>query len=52
VQSSVYWSATAYANDANDAWAANFNDGDVLSFGKSRTFYVWCVRGGKGPDAQ
>jgi hypothetical protein len=46
VQSSDYWSATTNANNATNAWAANFNDGNVDNNDKSNTHYVWCVRGG------
>ena len=51
VQSDVYWSATTYASGTVSAWAVSFLGG-VISFGKTSTFYVWCVRGGQGVDPQ
>lgn len=53
VHSSVYWSATNNASIATLAWAADFSNGYVVNYyAKSNSLYVWCVRGGKGPDAQ
>jgi hypothetical protein len=52
VQSSFYWSATTYANDASFAWGVNFGTGSVSIAGKGGGFYVWCVRGGHGVDPQ
>ncbi len=43
-----YWSSTSW--DLDYAWAVLLNDGYVdyaFNNGKSNTFYVWCVRGGK-----
>ena len=53
-----YWSATADANDSTIAWLASFYKGDYRGLGclppngKSCSYFVWCVRGGQGPDAQ
>jgi hypothetical protein len=52
VQSSYYWSATVSATGAGRAWAVSFGNGDVGTGNESNTFFVWCVRGGQGPDAQ
>ncbi len=50
VQSSDYWSATT--RGATGAWFVRFVFGGVFSADQSFTNYVWCVRGGQGPDAQ
>ena len=48
VQSSLYWSSTTGAGDTSFAWFVYLYDGDVNDgAGKSRTFYVWLVRGGQ-----
>lgn len=54
VQSSHYWSATTFADDASLAWHVNFHLGDVEVLGvkSSSLFFVWCVRGGSGVDPQ
>ncbi len=53
VQSSVYWSATALANNTALAWLVDFSDGSVVAFFKSDVnFLAWCVRGGPGVNAQ
>jgi hypothetical protein len=53
VQSSFYWSATSSANNTDYAWAVGFDGSGFVSDGvKSSTNYVWCVRGGQGPDVQ
>lgn len=53
VQSSAFWSATTFTKVADYAWFVDFGDGDLIPDGKSlEGIYVWCVRGGKGPDAQ
>ncbi len=45
---SAYWSATTNAAAPTNAWAVNFNSGDLATPAKMRSFSVWCVRGG-GP---
>ncbi len=51
VQSSIYWSATTFADGAGDAWTVLFNDGNVSASGKTFSQFVWCVRGGMNADA-
>ena len=51
VASVFYWSATPYAGSTASAWNVNFSGG-VLSFDKTNTNFVWCVRGGQGYDGQ
>jgi hypothetical protein len=49
VQSSVYWSATTFANVTSLAWVVVFNVGNVNSADKPfNSFLAWCVRGGPG----
>jgi Protein of unknown function (DUF1566) len=51
VQPGFYWSATTFAALASVWWGVNFSSGDVgIDDGNSN--FVWCVRGGQGPDAQ
>jgi hypothetical protein len=50
--SSIYFSATTDASDATSAWVVVFDDGFVDKISKAQTLFVWCVRGGQGPDAQ
>jgi hypothetical protein len=54
VQSSGYWSATTFANDAGSAWFVNVGNGFVGVSDKLQgiLFRAWCVRGGHGVDAQ
>jgi hypothetical protein len=53
VHAAFYWSATTNAGDTNLAWVVGFfSNGFGSSFPKSNSYYVWCVRGGKGADAQ
>lgn len=40
-----YWSSTANANIADEAWAIYFRDGFMHSSNKSSELYVRCVRG-------
>jgi len=47
VQSNNYWSSTTYANNTDNAWNVNLNDGNVNNDNKTNTNYVWPVRGGK-----
>jgi len=53
VQLDIYWSATTYAGDSDQAWVVapvgNVNHG---FFAKTSERYVWCVRGGQGVDPQ
>lgn len=44
---SNYWSSTTNANNPNNAWNVNFNNGNVNNNNKNNGFYVRCVRGGK-----
>ena len=48
----AYWSATTFTAGADTAWDVFFDMGGVATLGKSETLFVWCVRGGQGPDAQ
>jgi hypothetical protein len=53
VQAGFYWSATTNAGDTNLAWVVGFfSDGFGSYFPKANSYHVWCVRGGKGADAQ
>jgi hypothetical protein len=45
--SSYYWSSTTNANNTNNAWCVNFNNGNVNNINKSNSYYVRAVRGGK-----
>jgi hypothetical protein len=47
VQSSSYWSSTAYVLNAGKAWFVSMAGGDVLYGDKSDYCYVWPVRGGQ-----
>lgn len=48
-----FWSATTDAEDYNRGWIAFFTSAaSALTGPKSGGHYVWCVRGGSGPDAQ
>jgi len=40
-----YWSSTTYAGSTASAWHVNFGGGYVLSYVKTNTGYVRCVRG-------
>jgi hypothetical protein len=52
VQLVSYWSASSSTDIATYAWAAIFLSGYSIEGDKSNNNYVWCVRGGAGPDAQ
>jgi hypothetical protein len=52
VQSSTYWSATTYSNNADVAWFVDFSNGGVNTVDKPSAFFAWCVRGGQGVDPQ
>ena len=45
--SSNYWSSTTNADNTNNAWHVNFNNGNVNNNNKSNSYYVRAVRGGK-----
>ena len=44
--SSNYWSATTNANNTDNAWKVNFNNGNDNNNNKTNHNYVRCVRGG------
>ncbi len=48
IQSSLYWTATASADNPMNAWEVLFNIGFVRSSDKTNGDFVWCVRSG-GP---
>ena len=39
-----YWSATTYANNTDNAWNVNFNNGNDNNNNKTNSYYVRCVR--------
>lgn len=47
VQSNNYWSSTSNADNTDNAWNLNLNDGNVNNDDKTNTNYVWPVRGGE-----
>jgi len=48
IQSSYYWSSTAYMDGTDKAWVVNPKDGSISLANKTTdTFYVWPVRGGQ-----
>ena len=47
VQSNNYWSSTTNANNTDNAWNVNLNDGNVNNDNKDNNNYVWPVRGGE-----
>lgn len=47
VQSNNYWSSTTNANNPNNAWNVNLDNGNVNNDNKTNTNYVWPVRGGE-----
>ena len=40
-----YWSSTTFAPDTHSAWIVMFDGAYVLSYYKSNSYYVRCVRG-------
>jgi uncharacterized protein DUF1566 len=52
VQGSVYWSATLLPAIRDSAWSVSFDNGNTAGSQLLTLNYVWCVRGGQGPDAQ
>ena len=47
VQSNNYWSSTSNADNPNNAWNVNLNNGNVNNNNKDNNNYVWPVRGGE-----
>jgi len=45
-RSSNYWSSSTNANNPDNAWNVNFNNGNVNNNNKTNDNYVRCVRGG------
>ncbi|MGH2668285.1 MAG: DUF1566 domain-containing protein, partial [bacterium] len=43
---SNYWSSTSNANNPNNAWNVNFNNGNVNANDKNNNLHVRAVRGG------
>jgi len=54
-ESNYYWSSSTNANNTNNAWIVNMNNGNVNNNNKANNNYVWPVRGGEwnsnAPDA-
>jgi hypothetical protein len=44
---SFYWSSTTNANNSNNAWNVNFNDGNVNNDNKNNNNFARAVRGGR-----
>jgi len=40
-----YWSSTTFAPDTYSAWIIMFDGGYILSYYKTNSYYVRCVRG-------
>lgn len=47
VQSSNYWSSTTNADNTDNAWNVNMNNGNVNTDNKTNTNHVWPVRAGE-----
>jgi len=47
VQSNNYWSSTSIANNPNNAWIVDMNNGNVNNNNKTNNNYVWPVRSGE-----
>ena len=47
---SYYWSSSTYAQNTNNAWYVNFNNGNVNYNAKTNYDCVRCVRDVKGKD--
>ena len=45
IQSNNYWSSSTYAQNTNNAWNVNFNNGNVNNNNKTNNNYVRCVTG-------
>ena len=55
VQSGAYWSGTTgyfHNNAIEAAWLVQLPSRNLFYGGKTISLYVWCVRGGQGPDVQ
>ena len=46
VQSAYYWSSSTPAHNTFYAWIVYMNYGNVHHYSKTRSYYVWPVRGG------
>jgi hypothetical protein len=46
-KSNNYWSSTTNANNTDNAWRVNFNNGNVNNNNKANSNYVRAVRGGQ-----
>ena len=40
-----YWSSTTFGENTNNAWIVMFDGAYILSYYKSNSYYVRCVRG-------
>ena len=47
VVSNNYWSSTTNADNPDNAWNVNLNNGNVNNDNKDNNNYVWPVRGGE-----
>jgi hypothetical protein len=47
VQSDWYWSSSTNADNTDNAWNVNLNNGNVNNDNKTNTNYVWPVRAGE-----
>ncbi len=47
VQSSEYWTSTAYTNAPSNAWNVNLDDGYVFFNDETGSYHAWPVRGGQ-----
>ena len=47
VESNNYWSSTTNADNPDNAWNVNLNNGNVNNDNKDNNNYVWPVRGGE-----
>ena len=47
ISSNNYWSSTTNADNTNNAWIVNFNNGNSNNNNKGNSNYVRCVRGGE-----
>ncbi|MEO5346680.1 MAG: DUF1566 domain-containing protein [Magnetococcus sp. YQC-9] len=47
VQTNNYWSSTTNADNTDNAWIVNLNNGNVNNNDKTNNNYVWPVRGGE-----
>ena len=45
VQGNIFWSATTNAAIPAQAYTVSFSNGDIQSFVKGTSSWVWCVRG-------